>query len=486
MSDASSRIAVAQQRLAAGDAGGARAELDAVLAQPSLAGADRFAALVARSRAREALRELPLAIVDLEGALALDASQARVWNDLGILCADVGSLDRALEAFARATRADASYARGWSNLANALRSAGRTAEALTAAEHAVGADARYAVAWSNLGALRRDVGDDGGAEEALRRALALDARQRGAAITLAGLLRDRGDLASAAELFARAAQSDTRDANACRELGQVLAERDDLPGARAALDEAQRRDPRMLRATLARALALPMVSESKEAVDAARASCRRPFASRARATYARVKPFRRSARRRAPLHELPPSVPGRGRPRAATRYGTLVDALVQRARRTGRDRSRLARGGRRLRVGFASMFFVDGTVGSYFERWITDLPRDRFEVFVYHLVPGRDAAGERIAARADTFRHCAWWRPSQLAPRIRADALDVLVYPELGMGQVTFALATLRLAPRQLAGWGHPVTTGLPAIDAYLSCACMEPSTRRRTTASLS
>jgi CRISPR-associated protein Csy1 len=126
-------------------------------------------------------------------------------------------------------------------------------------------------------------------------------------------------------------------------------------------------------------------------------------------------------------------------------------------------------------VGFASAFFRDGTAGRYFERWITDLPRDLFEVYVYHLVPGLDALGRRIADRADHLRHFPRWRPSQIAPHIRADALDVLVYPEVGMAAVTFALAASRLAPLQCAGWGHPVTTGLPTIDVFFSSACMEP-----------
>jgi CRISPR-associated protein Csy1 len=73
------------------------------------------------------------------------------------------------------------------------------------------------------------------------------------------------------------------------------------------------------------------------------------------------------------------------------------------------------------------------------------------------------------------MRHCPRWRPSQIAPVIRDDALDVLVYPELGMAPVAFALAALRLAPLQCAGWGHPVTTGLPTIDVFFSSACMEP-----------
>src|SRR5262249_23662777 len=65
--------------------------------------------------------------------------------------------------------------------------------------------------------------------------------------------------------------------------------------------------------------------------------------------------------------------------------------------------------------------------------------------------------------------------PSIVAPAIRADELDVLVYPELGMDACSFGLAVLRLAPRQYAGWGHPVTTGHATIDAFLSCAAMEP-----------
>jgi CRISPR-associated protein Csy1 len=128
-------------------------------------------------------------------------------------------------------------------------------------------------------------------------------------------------------------------------------------------------------------------------------------------------------------------------------------------------------------VGFASAFFHVGTAGRYFRSWVTELPRDRFEVFVYHLYPGRDDIAREIEARADRFVEFGGSRarPSVVAPVIRQDALDVLVYPELGMDHTSFALAGLRLAPRQLAGWGHPVTSGHATIDAFVSCAEMEP-----------
>jgi CRISPR-associated protein Csy1 len=88
-----------------------------------------------------------------------------------------------------------------------------------------------------------------------------------------------------------------------------------------------------------------------------------------------------------------------------------------------------------------------------------------------------DDVASTIEHRADCFRSFGGTRarPSVVAASIRGDALDVLVYPELGMDACSFGLAALRLAPRQYAGWGHPVTTGHETIDAFISCNAMEP-----------
>ena len=467
------RLTAIQQQLGTGDAPGARALADAMLVDASLHSSDRFAALMLRARAFEMLRDLPRAIVDVDGALALDPSNARAWNELGILCADAGLGDRAIDAFAHATRADPRYARGWNNLGNALRDAGRWAESLAAFERAATADAKYALAWANLGAMQRLTGNDVDAEASLRRALALDPGARMAMITLAGLLHDRSDLGPATDLFLRAARLDAKDATACMELAQTLAERDDLVNAREAFAEAERRDPRMLRAAIGRALVLPNVAESADAVAAARRAY-----SEGLAALERDLPSRASGMAFDALQDevrgtnFLLAYQGEDDRALQVQYGELVDRML---RPVAPRLTEQARRGGRVRVGFASAFFRDGTAGRYFERWITDLPRDLFEVYVYHLVPGLDALGRRIADRADHLRHFPRWRPSQIAPHIRADALDVLVYPEVGMAAVTFALAASRLAPLQCAGWGHPVTTGLPTIDVFFSSACMEP-----------
>src|SRR6185295_5076726 len=63
---------------------------------------------------------------------------------------------------------------------------------------------------------------------------------------------------------------------------------------------------------------------------------------------------------------------------------------------------------------------------------------------------------------------------AQWAGAIRDARLDVLLYPEIGMDALTPRLAALRLAPVQVASWGHPETTGLPTIDHYLSAELFE------------
>ena len=56
-----------------------------------------------------------------------------------------------------------------------------------------------------------------------------------------------------------------------------------------------------------------------------------------------------------------------------------------RSRRNGARQPRPSATGARIRVGFASAFFSDGTCGRYFRSWIAGLDRARFEIFVYHL-----------------------------------------------------------------------------------------------------
>ena len=397
-----------------------------------------------------------------------------------VLPADaVGDID----GLQRAVILDPDRADAWNELGIALHVAGRLAEAEAAYRRALSVQPDFPRAECNLAVLQRDSGRADLAEATLRAVISrqpMAAAFRPALNSLADLLRARGELDEAAALYLRAAkQAPDNSAGEMLDLGMVLAERDDPEQARKAFGHALRQDPHQLRAALAMHLTLPVIYTDASHV------------AQARVEYARgLETLER---------ELPSRIAGVGAMQVAdeliwsnfylayqgehdrvlqARYAALAARALD-----GADvqwRAPMPAGavvGRKIRIGFVSALLREHTVGRYFMRWITDLDRDRFEVWFYALSASVDAVTEAIAARADHVRMFVGGEaaPSAIAPLIRSDLLDILVYPELGMDQVTFALGALRLAPRQYAAWGHPVTTGHATIDAYLSCEAMEP-----------
>ncbi len=158
------------------------------------------------------------------------------------------------------------------------------------------------------------------------------------------------------------------------------------------------------------------------------------------------------------------------------RYAGFIADLGRRASpRHYEARPRRTRAaGERLRVGFVSSSFRDCTAGKYFRSWVTDLDRDRFEVFAYYTGHVKDGFSGKFAAAVEHYRHILDI-PTRVADAVLADRLDVLVYPDVGMDTASYLLAGMRLAPVQCAGWGHPVTTGQGNMDYFLTCGEMEP-----------
>ncbi|MCG6118943.1 MAG: tetratricopeptide repeat protein [Aquimonas sp.] len=129
------------------------------------------------------------------------------------------------------------------------------------------------------------------------------------------------------------------------------------------------------------------------------------------------------------------------------------------------------------RVLLVGSLFRDCTAGAYFGGWIDWLREAGYEVVLYQLGPRRDAETERMAAAASRFEFVPEDLPlDTLAAQLRAEQAGLLLYPELGMDTRLTALSALRLARRQALAWGHPVTSGLDCMDAYFSCAEMEPA----------
>jgi predicted O-linked N-acetylglucosamine transferase (SPINDLY family) len=102
------------------------------------------------------------------------------------------------------------------------------------------------------------------------------------------------------------------------------------------------------------------------------------------------------------------------------------------------------------------------------------MDRMKFEVFAYHadLLADRDA--EIVHRWNIPFRQLSG-DFGEMARAIRSDRLHALVYVDFGIHARMAQLAALRLAPVQCVAWDTPLTSGVPAIDYFLSSDLMEP-----------
>lgn len=418
------------------------------------------------------------AVAALKAAVAQDHAAPEISFNLGVLLSELDRGDEAIAWFHDALRQRPRYIAALNNLGELLHGQSRFAEAEQAYARALSIDPAYRVARFNLGVLYRDSGRWGDAGQAFRGVLAGDSLNRPAWVALAAAQRAVGQTDEAAQSLSRAIALDpAHSAGELTSLGAVLAERGEAQPARDAFRRSLQQDPANVAAALGLHLTIPQVYASAAAVGEERrrfgAGLDALAASFAQAPPG-VPPDRAIARAQWCNFHL--AYQGEDDVQLQARYGDWLGGYLDSVdpslrsplpRRPARDR---------IRVGFASRFFNRSTVGTYFGRWVSRLDPGRFEVLLFDLAPNADEVTAALAAGAARPLPMRGLSLRGMAAAIRGAELDVLVYPELGMHDVTFTLAGMRLAPVQCCAWGHPVTSGHPTIDCFLTTAAMEPA----------
>ncbi len=128
----------------------------------------------------------------------------------------------------------------------------------------------------------------------------------------------------------------------------------------------------------------------------------------------------------------------------------------------------------KIRVGYVSDSMGLVGVGKLYLSWIQNCNQQKLEVYCYYTNPIRDP----LTSQFQLYSHAFYHIPNNLeavCQQILADRLQILVFPAIGMNSLITTMAGLRLAPVQCTTWAHPVTSGLPTIDYFLSSDLMEP-----------
>jgi tetratricopeptide (TPR) repeat protein len=290
-------------------------------------------------------------------------------------------------------------------------------------------------------------------------------RGLGEALEIVGLL-ERSEAARRCEI-----ELDPNNAERQREYGIALTRRGGIREARVALERALVLDPRDLRAQWSHWQSLPLIyADDTELADwrkqwhegLARFEALNPKTLE-RAQLAQTLPVQSNFLAHYQGGDLLPT---------QRRYGALIERWANALYPTPAVRREPRRDGR-LRVGFASAFLRNHTVFGLFGNWLIELDRARFAVEAFHFGLVQDSVTNALANVVDRMhvgpKSIDQWR----AALIEAD-LDALIWLDVGMDGVAQVLSAQRYAPFTAVAWGHPVTTGLASVDAFLSGAAME------------
>jgi protein O-GlcNAc transferase len=450
------------------------------------------------------------AIEPLNRAIELEPNSAQAHTNLGQALARVGRVGEAVQSFRAALQIDPGYAVAHVNLAIALEQLGRLEEAMRSYDLALALLPSLVEAWVGRGTvLMRQQRFESGLdsfEEALRfrpgdaalrvhQASALLAMERPAdalqcaeeALRLrndlaaahnakAGALRRLHQHAAALPSLERALELDPMDLEAWCNRGVLLSEMGNGEGAVQSYRRALQLDPNHIQAwTRLLASLIPAVPSSAQEAVAGRHAFETELSALERVTSSRLLSADQAltavqqtlfylsyqeesnrtllARFRHPLAERLTNFLGVARPDVA------AHSVAPRP----------------FRLGFVSAHVFDHSVyTAILAGWLRGLDRARFELTLFDVGTNEDVETQRARRSVDRFETGPRSVPDW-ARLIHDRALDALIFPEIGMHDVTLGLASLRLCARQLAAWGHPETSGLPTIDRFLSADRLEP-----------
>ncbi len=366
----------------------------------------------------------PEAIACWEQVVTIDPQRVEVFHQLGRLHEDAQNLEQAERCFRRAAELEPQVANRFNHWGIALRKLGRLDEAQRVFEQALQLHPDFAEARANLAGVLQWVGRPLEAIEHFRRAVAL-----------------KGELVS------------LRMPLALAELEQA-----NLAAFRGHMEHMQRMAPHDLQRVLL-ATALPPVYSSREEMIARRHEF-----------IAAVAHLVEDGVRIDTTDTLIPRCPFY----LAYHGENERDVQVQQARLYQADEYEPRHStSRKMKVGFVSQYFQNHTIGRLNLGVVRELDRQRFEVFVIGGNRPHDPIERQYRAEADHYLALPS-APRQARELIRSLDLDVLIFADVGMDPLTYTLSFSRMAPVQCVTWGHPLTTGSPTIDYFLSSTLLE------------
>jgi predicted O-linked N-acetylglucosamine transferase (SPINDLY family) len=451
-----------------------------------------FLGLLLHQRGRQAE-----AIESIRQAIALLPGNAVYRANLGEVYRVAGAIPQALECFGQAVQLKPDFADAWRNMGHALREQGRLDAAVIAYRRAVALGPNIAGYHDSLGVALADQGQLDEAVNCFRRALAVEPDRAETLCKLGSALAGLGQLDAAMDCFRQTLAVEPDQAEMLCKVGMALAGQGQFDEGSACYRRALALQPDWPEAEANLGLLLQRQGKLEEAVACYRRSVERaPELAIAHNNLGlacwslgqgdeALQSFREALR-------LDPNF--------STAHSNLIFTLLSDPGTSQRmldeelrrfqhahaaplaaaikphtnDRS----SDRRLRVGYVSGDFRSHPVAQFVLPLLEAHDPQTLEVFGYSAVQTPDAMTARCRAATAAWRDVRSLSDERLAELVREDRIDILVDLALHTAENRLLAFARKPAPVQVSWLGYPGSTGLDAIDFWLTDPYLDPPRR--------
>ena len=396
--------------------------------------------------------------------LALQPTHLQTLVNMGELLVRRGDFDGALQSYREAIAVQPDFAIAHYNLGSVSFAAGDTATASAALERAVALAPDYAEAWSNLGLVRTRQRRYEEALQCYLRACELRPDFAQAHLNLSGLYVTLGRFEEASESARRALALRPNSPLAFYNMGLACHHRGRPDEAVEWCRRALAVEPGHVEARVCLAQALSRQGRTDESLSHLREALR-------------LRPDHLLARAALLFVLLNTSTDAGEVWSEHRRYGELIE---ERFRPQQRAHANERVPGRRLRIAYLSPDLREHSIAYFFEPILAHHAHEGFEIHCYQDHPKEDAVTARLRAHVEHWTPCALLTDEDLAERIRADRIDILVDMAGHTSGNRLPVFARRPAPVQVTWLGYPGTTGLSAMDWRLCSAETDPEGAER------
>ena len=436
---------------------------------------DLVEALSNRGNTLKELKRLDEALASFDRALTVQPDLAAALSNRGNTLKELKRFDEALASYDRALALQPGYAQAHYNRGNVLQELKRPEEALASYDRALELLPDYAEALANRGNTLKELQRFEDALASYDRALTLEPNHpevhfnRGASLQLL----KRFEEALSSYDHALALRPDYAEVYLNR--GEALRDQGDWADAIKQYDRALILRPNFVEAQFGLCMAqLPVLYTNESEIAERRAAYRDSLRTLCE-TFDQRRIIGDWANAIGSSQPFLLAYQGLNDRDLQSRYGSLACRIMS-ERYPPATLSPPPRFDEPVRLGVVSGFFwLHSNWKMRINGWLRRIDRQRFQIFCYHTGARRDNVTREAMTLCDRFVQgplsVDQWRQA-----ILDDAPHVLIYPEVGMHPISVQLAAQRLAPVQCNSWGHPVTSGLPTMDYFLSSELMEPA----------